>query len=169
MSRHSHHSKAEATSVEYVKFVGVLGGVALISYVLHQAFGDSTSDFLRLFMGSFMLVFASFKLVGYRMFVEMFPMYDPIAKRSKLYAKVYPFIELALGVLAIANLFETARLISVVVLMGVGAAGIVHSVYVQKRKIHCACLGNIIKLPLSTVSLAEDIGMAGLAIYMLFI
>jgi hypothetical protein len=122
---------------------------------------------VRIFMGVFMVVFATFKFVGYKMFVEMFPMYDFIAIRSKLFAQTYPFIELVLGLLAIFNLLSPWREVTVAIVMGVGAAGIINQVYIKKKKIHCACLGNIIKLPLSTVSLFEDVLMVGLALYML--
>jgi hypothetical protein len=37
----------------------------------------------------------------------------------------------------------------------------------RRAGIHCACLGNVIKLPLSTVSLVEDIGMGLMAAAML--
>ena len=162
-----HHDASESSPVEYLKFILVLLVVLAGAFGLYSIDGDSVEDFIRYFMGSFMVVFASFKFIGYRMFVEMFPMYDPIAKRSRLYSQAYPFIEFSLGALALANLFEVMRLSLVILLMGVGALGIIHTVYVQKKKIHCACLGNIIKLPLSTVSLAEDVGMVALAVFML--
>jgi len=37
----------------------------------------------------------------------------------------------------------------------------------QKRKIQCACLGTLFKLPLTNVTLVEDFGMAGMALVMM--
>lgn len=37
----------------------------------------------------------------------------------------------------------------------------------QKRKFQCACLGTMIKVPLTQVTLIEDFGMAAMALLML--
>jgi hypothetical protein len=51
--------------------------------------------------------------------------------------------------------------------MGVGTIGVYQEI--KKRSgVHRACLGNVIKLPLSTVSLIEDVGMGLMAMFMLF-
>jgi hypothetical protein len=112
------------------------------------------------------VVFATFKLIGYQMFALMFVGYDIIAKRLKPYAYAYPFIELGLGVLYLANLMPAARDIITVIVMAIGAIGVFQEIK-KRRGIHCACLGNIIKLPLSTVSLIEDVGMGLMAVLML--
>ncbi|MCA9308873.1 hypothetical protein KC973_00695, partial [Candidatus Saccharibacteria bacterium] len=91
---------------------------------------------------------------------------DVIAKRFKPYAYLYPFIELGLGVLYLLNLAAAYRDAVTLVIMGVGVVGVTQEI--KKRSgIHCACLGNVIKLPLSTVSLVEDAGMGLMALIML--
>lgn len=165
---HSHHSPSENTRKEYLKFAGVIILILAVTGWLYNS-GEFTRllDGIRLFMGVFMVTFAGFKLWGYSMFVEMFPGYDPIAKRFKQYAYAYPFIEFYLGVSALAAIAPIPRYIAVIVLMGIGAYGIYQETIKKKRKIKCACLGNVIKLPLSTVSLIEDVLMVALAIVML--
>lgn len=134
---------------------------------MQERFGmQGWQEFLRYFMGVFFVVFASFKFVGYSMFAMMFAGYDVVAKRFKPYAYAYPFIELVLGIMYLDNSAPFARDIITVVVMGVGTIGVVQEL--QKRSgIHCACLGNVIKLPLSTVSLVEDVGMGLMALAML--
>ena len=46
-------------------------------------------------------------------------------------------------------------------LMLIGAAGVLKAL-MDKRIIRCACLGSVVNLPMTTVSLVEDLGMAPL-------
>ncbi len=138
-----------------------IGGLA---YVTNWTGG--VENYLRWFMGIFFLVFAGFKFIGYEMFIEMFAGYDIVAKKYRKYAYIYPFIELALGVTCVLNMAPITREIAVIIVMGVSSVGVWREV--KKRSgVHCACLGNVIKLPLSTVSLIEDVGMGLMAIAML--
>jgi hypothetical protein len=172
MKDHSNHhviAPDESSPKEYAKLALVLISITLISLALHKSQGMSGfSDYLRWFMGVFFIVFSSFKFVGYKMFVMMFAGYDVVAKRFKPYAYAYPFIELGLGLLYLTNSLPNARDFIALLVMGVGTIGVLQEI--KKRSgIHCACLGNIIKLPLSTVSLIEDLGMAVMALAMLIL
>ena len=159
----------ESSPLEYVKFGLVLSTVLLLSIALNFKFGHSGwQDYSRWFMGVFFVVFAGFKFAGYSMFAMMFAGYDVVAKRFRVYAYAYPFIELGLGVLYVVNVLPLARDIATVIVMGVSLVGVTHEI--KKRSgVHCACLGNIIKLPLSTVSLVEDAGMGLMAVAMLLL
>ena len=157
---HQHHTMTtgEHSPKEIVKFIGVLVAIALLSVLINRG---ATG-----FMGVFFLVFAGFKLAGYTMFVEMFPTYDLVAGKWPTYAKIYPFIEVALGFLYLTNSIPLVRDLATVILMGVSSIGVARELK-RRRGIHCACLGNIIKLPLSTVSLVENLAMGLMALYML--
>lgn len=178
MSQHKHipvneeHSD-QTLDREYWKLTLVIGGiwfVSLLIFLLFDGYGpfndlNHVESFLAQFMGVFFIVFASFKLVNLKSFVHGFSMYDLIAKRSSLYAKAYPFIQLIIGVLMFvvpsqAFVHGVAAIISLVALFGV-----VQSVR-NKQQIHCACLGNVIKMPLATVSGIEDGAMFVIASYM---
>ena len=50
--------------------------------------------------------------------------------------------------------------------MLVGTVGVIQSL-VNRRQIRCACLGTVFNLPMSTVTLIEDVGMAAMAAVML--
>lgn len=164
-----HHGDTESSAKEYVKFTIVIVGILSISVLLAYSFGDGdVQSWMRWFMGVFFLVFAAFKFAGYKMFATMFAGYDVVAKRSKLYAYAYPFIELTLGLAYLLNYFGTTRDIVTALIMFVSAIG----VYTEIKKhsgIHCACLGNIIKLPLSTTSLVEDLTMGLMAVTMILV
>ena len=120
------------------------------------------------FMGIVFLILASLKLIDIKGFSQMFVQYDLIAKRSKAYSYVYPFIELALG---LAFLFQfqvfTAAIVTVVV-MSIGAIGIGKNL-LSKNRIQCACLGAKIKVPLTRFTLVEDIVMAVMGAMIIFL
>ena len=118
------------------------------------------------FMAGFFLVFSGFKLMDIKGFAEGYAMYDLLAKRIFRYGYVYPFIELAFG-LAFLISFQLAYVtiveIIVMVFSGIGVTLSMH----KKQKIQCACLGTVIKVPLGTVTLVEDFGMALMGIALL--
>ena len=151
-------TEGEHSPKEVAKFIGVLVAIVAASLLLNRG--------LTGFMGIFFLVFAGFKLAGYEMFVEMFPTYDVVAGRWSLYAKIYPFLELLLGLLYLVDAIPMIRDIATLILMAASSIGVARELK-RRRGIHCACLGNIIKLPLSTVSLVENVAMGLMALYMI--
>jgi hypothetical protein len=120
------------------------------------------------FMGGFFVAFAYFKLLDIGAFAAAFSTYDLIAARLPGYGKLYPFLELALGGLYLANVMPTATNAAALVLMLVGTAGVVRTL-ASGRKVKCACLGAVFNLPMSYVTLAEDALMAAMAAAMLAI
>ena len=119
------------------------------------------------FMAGFFLVFGAFKLINIHGFVEAYRTYDLVAQKSFAYAYAYPVIELGLGVLYLFRLFPIATNAVTLVVMLVSAVGV--GIELSKGKeIACACLGVVFKLPMTYVTLFEDLLMAGMAAYMLF-
>ncbi len=117
------------------------------------------------FMGGFFLVFSFFKFLNLRGFVAAFKRYDLIAGVIPGYAWVYPGIELALG---LAYLQGGSRLVwtqgITAGVMAMSSLGVLRALLTQEKSIECACLGGVFQLPMSHVSLIEDVGMLGMAI-----
>ncbi len=127
----------------------------------------NTMNAMNSFMGAFFIVFGTFKVINLHGFVEAYSTYDVIAKQSRAYAYAYPFIELGLGVAYLFRLFPVATNLITLVLMLVSSIGV--AIELSKGKeIVCACLGVVFKLPMTYVTLLEDLLMAGMAAYMLF-
>ena len=128
------------------------------SFVLHR--------FMPNFMAGFFLVFSFFKLLDLRGFASSYCMYDVLAKRVPAYGFVYPFIEFGLG--AAYLLAPSAMLIHIItlVVMLFSSIGVILAV-ANKQKIRCACLGAVFNLPMSTVTIIEDLLMAAMAAWML--
>lgn len=139
--------------------------------VLLVEIGSRELQFERLmsnFMGGFFVVFSFFKVLNLKGFADTYSTYDLIAKRFKTYAYVYPFIELGLGIGYWLHLSSLWLNVATVVVMGVSSLGVIQSL-MNKRVIQCACLGTVFNLPMSVVTLVEDllmVAMAGLMIVM---
>jgi hypothetical protein len=50
--------------------------------------------------------------------------------------------------------------------MAVGTVGVARAL-LQGRRVRCACLGSVLNLPMSAVTLVEDVLMAAMALAML--
>jgi hypothetical protein len=114
------------------------------------------------FMGGFFLIFSFFKLLNLKGFAEAYRSYDVLAARLPFYGYVYPFIELALGICYVANIAPLATNVATTAVMTFSAAGVLRSL-LRKTKIQCACLGTVFNLPMSKVTLIEDLLMVGMS------
>ena len=95
-------------------------------------------------------------------------MYDVVAGKWKFWGFIYPFIELVLGLLYLINLFPFETNLATAIILGVSSVGVIKS-NLDKKKIKCACLGDVFNLPMSTVTIIEDLTMVVMAITMLLI
>lgn len=130
--------------------------------------GVKTGDFtwtglMPFFMGGFFVIFSFFKLLDLRGFADAYSTYDVIAKRWRGYGFVYPFIELSLGVLYLADSAPTFTNAATLVVMSVSSVGVIKSLS-RRQKIQCACLGTVFNLPMTTITLVEDLLMAVMAL-----
>ena len=159
-------SKVRGTSLfPLLLIVGyILGAVLLIE--VGAALGSdgawSAERAMRHFMAGFFLVFSFFKLLDVRGFVRSYLMYDVIARLQPRWAWAYPFVELGLGVAYLLNVAPLVVNGVTLVLMLVGALGVLLALR-DKKQIRCACLGSVLNLPMTTVTLVEDLAMAAMA------
>jgi copper chaperone CopZ len=88
----------------------------------------AVDEFMLNYMALFLIVFSFFKFLDYRGFPSSFANYDPLARQV---------------------LWIT------VVLLSITTIGVVQSL-VNKRQIECACLGTVLKLPMTEATLIEN-------------
>lgn len=100
-------------------------------------------------------------------FADGFQMYDLVAKKSRIYAYAYPLIELGLGLGYLAHIFPVLVYILTIIILGIGAVGVIKAL-IKGLNVRCACLGTVLDVPLSTVTLTEDLGMVAMAAILLF-
>ena len=128
------------------------------SFVLHR--------FMPNFMAGFFLVFSFFKLLDIKGFASSYSMYDVLAKRAPAYGYIYPFIELGLGAAYLLAYRPVLTSVVTLVVMAFSSIGVILAV-MNKQKIKCACLGTGFNLPMTTVTIIEDLLMAAMALWML--
>lgn len=146
----------------YYPLLLIIGIISLVS--LKSA---ATLDAWMLnFMAGFFITFGFFKLLDIRGFANAYQGYDLLAKRVPVYGLVYPFIELALGFAFLFGFALTGALWASILLMSFSSLGVINALR-KKQKIRCACLGSVLNLPMSTITLVEDLGMVLMAIVML--
>jgi len=95
-------------------------------------------------------------------------MYDLLAKPVRPYAFLYPFIELGLGLSYLAQWELKWTNWAAIGVMSFGALGVLNALR-KGLDLECACMGTVLKVPLSTVALVEDVGMAVMAAAMLYV
>jgi len=124
-------------------------------------------DFMILYMGIFFILFSLMKMPDWKGFVNAFSNYDLIAKRVKVYGWIYPGLEFALGLMYLFNYFVVGAAWVTLVIMAVGGIGVAKNIF-SKTKFKCACLGTMINVPLTKVTLLENVLMVLMALRLLF-
>lgn len=169
----SHGDHAEKTEKDsyypiYLIF-GYIAGATLLVQVVTGNF--NLQLWMSHFMAGFFLVFSFFKLLNIKGFAEGYSTYDVIAKAVPAWGFIYPFVELGLGLLFLTGAYPLATNVITFIVMGVSSVGVIQSL-LKKTRFQCACLGTIFKVPLSKVTLVEDllmVVMSGVMIIMLSI
>lgn len=164
---HEQHEQkiSRYTLNDFLPLITLFSLIALVTIFHQLVYGWNLKEGMRITMAAFFLIFGSFKIINLSGFAQAYSMYDLLAKRFLWYGYSYPFIEVGLGC---AYLFSwQLSVVSgiTVVLMTFSAAG----VFNELRKGHtiiCACLGAVFKIPMTYVTLIEDLLMAAMAFAM---
>ncbi|MBK24589.1 MAG: hypothetical protein CME70_11395 [Halobacteriovorax sp.] len=130
-----------------------------------------TSDYTYLslmshYMAGFFLIFSFFKLLNIEGFADAFQTYDPIASKFRGYGYIYASFEALAG---IGYLFYPRSIILnflVLLLLSISSVGVYKAVK-KKSQIQCACLGTIFNLPMTKVTIVENVSMIAMALLMI--
>lgn len=145
----------------------IIGAIIVLFTVIKQMIsGFSIHYAMYDFMGSFFIIFSSFKIINLHGFAEAYSTYDIIAKRSTAYTYTYPFIEFTLGIMYLMRFQLAIANYVTLLLMIVSSIGVGYEL-AQNKQIMCACLGAVFKIPMTYVTLAEDVIMGTMALIML--
>lgn len=160
-------NKKEKKTNKYKPLFLLVSFIALVTTLVQYPFYDfGVFTWMRHFMAGFFLSFSFFKFLNLKGFASAYARYDIIAKIWYPWGYIYPCIELSLGLSYLINAFPwSTNLISIVV-MGVGSVGVIES-NLRKNKIQCACLGDVFDLPMSTITIVENLSMVIMALGML--
>jgi len=122
---------------------------------------------LSYLMGFFFVIFSLFKMIDLPAFAMGYQEYDLIAKRVKAWGYAYPFIELVLGVLYLLVINSPILHIVTIVMSAIICLSVLIKLS-KHEKFQCLCLGTVLKVPLTIVSLIEYAAMGIMAAIMLF-
>jgi hypothetical protein len=164
---HSHQLTLPKTPwTDWLPLIVVLLFIAGSTAIVVNLVGWSLSNVLSVTMGFFFVYFALFKLINLPGFAMGYQEYDLIAQKSKAWAYAYPFIEVLLGALYLGLVNNAWLFIITIVLTAINCAGV--AVKLAKKEVfQCACLGTVLKVPLTKVSLVEYAAMGVMAVVML--
>ena len=166
-THHSNHSQDAITWRNFIPLIALLAGITVLVILKQLYSGWNSTEAMIDFMGIFFFVFGSFKLWNWKQFADAYQIYDVIAQQSTVYAYGYPLIEIGLGILYLLRMFPMFTNITTLIVMLISAYGV--AIELQKnRTIPCACLGLVFQIPMTYVTLAEDLIMALMALYMIY-
>ena len=152
--------ETEDAEYSYIPVIAVFSSAGLMAW--------ATMMGLTGFMGFSLSLLATLKLMDIESFQESFKKYDLITQQLKPYAKVYPFVELAI---ALGFLSGVAPLATGITSLFVGVSGgisVIKAVYIDKLALNCACVGGNSKAPLGIVSFTENAIMAIMGAILIF-
>lgn len=166
------HHESKSSWSNYMPLIVVLLLITVVTAALTIVDIRQSSfvlnETLRYFMAGFFIVFAGFKLIDLKGFVEGYTTYDLLAQRFRAYAWAYPFIELSFGIAMVVAFHPAWLLWAEFLLMTFSGIGVVIKI-AKKEQFQCACLGTVLTVPLTGVTVVEDFGMAALALLLLFL
>lgn len=142
----------------------ILGATLLAEFVSD---GFDWMRWMRHFMAGFFLVFSFFKMLDVPAFAASYSSYDVLARRWSGWGYAYPFVELVLGILFLLDFQPVWTNALTLLVMGISTVGVAQSL-LKKRRFQCACLGAVFNLPMSHITLFEDLLMVGMAAVGLF-
>lgn len=140
--------------------------IILFLYLLILSYLTSfyeNSNFMLNLMGFFFIIFSFFKVIHLIKFKDSFSKYDLIGKLIPFYGYLYPFLELVLGILFLINLHINIISIITIIILSSTTIGIILSLR-NGEILECACLGTVFNLPLSNVTIFENVIMIIMAI-----
>lgn len=141
-------AEAEGAEYSYTPVIAVFGTTLLMALVL----GDSV---VQRFMGFSICALAMLKLMDIESFAASFVKYDLATQRWRMWGKLYPGVELLIGLGFLLNPpLPLAGLVALIV--GVlGMVSVIKAVYIDKLALNCACVGGNTKTPLGIISFTE--------------
>lgn len=148
-------SKLKTYKPLIIVFLYILLGVVLLQV---NSGKFNIMEAMNSFMGGFFLIFSFFKMLDLKNFAFSYSSYDVIAKKWFGYGYIYPFIELTFGIFFMLKAYPIFTNTATFIVMGISSIGVFQSI-LHKRKIQCACLGAVFNLPMSSITLIEDLLM----------
>ena len=135
----------------FIPLTAVFGTSFLITITLLKSF--------QIFMGISICLLAMLKLMDIESFGISFKKYDLISSRFNQWIYIYPFCELLIGISFLLSEPFSPVILVAFILGIIGMASVFKTVYLDKLKLNCACVGGNAKTPLGIISFIENLLM----------
>ena len=109
-------------------------------------------------MGTILILFGVLKLYNINKFASIFQKYDIISKVIPIYSYIYPFLEIYLGLNFITNTNIKYTQFLTKNLMLISILSVIMSLHLGE-KLRCGCMGSFFHIPLSYVTISENLYM----------
>lgn len=117
---------------------------------------EKKKTFLHNVVGTVFLLLGIVKLYNLNQFVSIFNKYDIIGSNIPSYGYLFPFLEIILGILFLKQ--SKIRLLYpfTIILITINILGVINGLQ-SKYKLKCGCIGSFIDLPLSYLTILENL------------
>ena len=139
--------------------------IFLINYIYLKFYKKNNSkniinsnELMNNMMASILFIFGLLKLYNLNKFSNIFSKYNIISKTIPLYSYFYPFIEIILSLNLFFNYKTTLTYVTITTLMIISLISVFISI-IKGEKLRCGCLGSFFHIPLSYVTISENIIM----------
>jgi uncharacterized membrane protein len=135
-----------------------------LTYKTNESEEERTKELMPRTMGTIFLVLGLLKLTDLRSFSKIFAKYDIVAKRVPVYGYLYPFLEILIGLSLFVKDYRVTAYKTIIVLMTIGLLGI-FKIMVSKKgtMLRCGCMGSLLHVPLSYVTISENLVMIAMS------
>ncbi|HVX00936.1 MAG TPA: MauE/DoxX family redox-associated membrane protein [Candidatus Babeliaceae bacterium] len=151
-----------------VTVLGSIVGYTVGAHVMERPERRSSMTAMNNFMGAFLMLFGLCKIYNVRQFIHAYSEYDLLAKLSPLYAMSYPFLEVCLGLGYLVDYDPLVINLVTSNLNLLNALSVLKLLLIDKKSVSCPCLGQFMNVPVSKVTLYEDLIMSIMSVSALY-
>lgn len=165
----SEHHPVKKSFLKQYKPLWIILAISLAAgfVVNDNPFGPHASA-LHDAMGFFLIFLSFLKFLDVGGFVKQFVQYDWVTQHFTFYGWFYPWIELVLGLGYLSHEPPVALYWVTLGFAALNLKGVIQGIQ-QRNDLHCACMGSFVKVPLSTISILENMAMGIMAAWMLLV
>ena len=149
-----------------ITFLFVISGAIVTQYPISTF---NSKHFMSNLMGILLITFSYLKMLNLKGFAISFSKYDFIAYYIWPYGYIYPLTELTLGLFYCVKLYPVIINSITIFFLTINFIEVSYAL-ILKKELECACMGSLgFKLPLSYITITEDIFMIIMSIIMISI
>jgi hypothetical protein len=150
----------------YQPLIIIIALIISFTLIRQMIYGYNFDALMYDMMGFTFIIFGGIKLLRWEGFIEAFRSYDDIAQKFYWWAVAYPLFEVGLGLLYWFRIMPVMTNIMTILLTSLTTVSVVKELR-KDKPFPCACLGVVFVLPMTWVTLFENLFVIAMALIML--